>query len=291
MVIHAVKIVRFLVILFLVYAYLHLGLSFFPATQQFALKFYHNLLNAFSVIGNAIWDQTPSLAFLAVLYFIARYILKSLRFFFDQVITGKVTVAGLDAEVAPITYRIFKTLIILFFLVMAYPYIPGSDSPAFKGISIFLGVLFSLGSSSAIANLLAGVALTYQRSFHVGDVIKVGETTGVVLDRKLNVTRMKTWKNEIITMSNNTILNSYVTNLSQQVREGYGLILHTTVTIGYDAPWETVHALLIAAAKATNHILPTPPPFVLQTALNDFYVSYELNAYTDTPEYIAPHLQ
>ena len=285
MVIHAVKVIRFLIILFLLYAYLHLGLSFFPATQQFALKFYHNLLNAFSIIGNAIWDQTPSLAFLAVLYVIARYVLKSLRFFFDQIISGKVTVAGLDAEVAPITYKIFKVLIIIFFLVVAYPYIPGSDSPAFKGISIFLGVLFSLGSSSAIANLIAGVALTYQRSFHVGDVIKVGEATGVVLERRLNVTRLKTWKNEIVTISNNTVLNSYVNNFSQQVREGYGLILHTTVTIGYDAPWKTVHALLIAAAKATKHILPTPPPFVLQTALNDFYVSYEINAYTDAPEY------
>ena len=174
MVIHAVKIVRFILILFLVYAYLHLGLSFFPATQQLALKFYHNLLSAFSIIGDAIWDQTPSLAFLVVLYFIARYVLKTLRFFFDQVITGKVTVAGLDAEVAPITYRIFKILLILFFLVMAYPYIPGSDSPAFKGISIFLGVLFSLGSSSAIANLLAGVALTYQRSFRVGMLSRSG---------------------------------------------------------------------------------------------------------------------
>jgi small-conductance mechanosensitive channel len=286
MVISAVKALRFVIILFLFYAYLHLGLSFFPATQQFALKFYHNLLNAFSIIGEAIWDQTPSLAFLAVLYFIARYTLKSLHFFFNQVASGKVAVAGVDAEVAPITYRIFKVLIIIFFLVVAYPYIPGSDSPAFKGISLFLGVLFSLGSSSAIANLIAGVALTYQRSFRVGDIIKVGEATGVVLDRKLNVTRIKTWKNEIVTISNNTILNSYVTNLSQQVRAGYGLILHTTVTIGYDAPWETVHALLIAAAKATQHILPTPPPFVLQTALNDFYVSYELNAYTDAPEYI-----
>ena len=160
--------------------------------------------------------------------------------------------AGLDAEVAPITYRIFKVLIIIFFLVMAYPYIPGSDSPAFKGISIFLGVLFSLGSSSAIANLIAGVALTYQRSFRLGDVIKVGETTGVVQDRRLNVTRIKTWKNEIVTISNNTVLNSYVNNFSQQVRDGYGVILHTTVTIGYDAPWKTVHALLIAAAKATR---------------------------------------
>jgi small-conductance mechanosensitive channel len=286
MVVSAVKVLRFFLILFLFYAYLHLGLSFFPATQQFALKFYHNLLSAFSTMGNAIWDQTPSLAFLAVLFFIARYSLKTLRFFFDQVITGKVSVAGLDAEVAPITYRIFKILLIIFFLVMAYPYIPGSDSPAFKGISIFLGVLFSLGSSSAIANLVAGVALTYQRSFRVGDVIKVGEATGMVTERRLHVTRIKTWKNEIVTISNNTVLNSLVTNFSQQVRQGYGLILHTTVTIGYDAPWETVHALLIKAAKATEHILPTPPPFVLQTGLNDFYVTYEINAYTDVPEFI-----
>jgi len=284
MIISVVKGLRFFLILFLLYTYLNLGLSFFPATQQFALKFYHNLLGAFSIIGEAIWDQTPSLAFLAVLYFIARYTLKTLHLFFNQVITGKVTVAGLDAEVAPITYRIFKILIILFFLVVAYPYIPGSESPAFKGISIFVGVLFSLGSSSAIANLIAGVSLTYQRSFRVGDVIKVGDSTGVVLERNLNVTRINTPKNQVITIPNNSMLSSHVINLSQQVREGDGLILHTTVTIGYDAPWETVHALLIAAAKATKHILPLPSPFVLQTALNDFYVSYELNAYTDAPE-------
>ena len=286
MIISVVKGLRFFLILFLLYTYLNLGLSFFPATQQFALKFYHNLLGAFSIIGEAIWDQTPSLAFLAVLYFIARYTLKTLHLFFNQVITGKVTVAGLDAEVAPITYRIFKILIILFFLVVAYPYIPGSESPAFKGISIFVGVLFSLGSSSAIANLIAGVSLTYQRSFRVGDVIKVGDSTGLVLERNLNVTRIKTPKNQVITIPNNSMLSSHVMNLSQQVREGDGLILPTTVTIGYDAPWETVHALLIAAAKATKHILPLPSPFVLQTALNDFYVSYELNAYTDAPEYI-----
>jgi small-conductance mechanosensitive channel len=287
MVIHGIKVIRFLIILFLLYAYLHLGLSFFPATQQLALKFYQHLLNAFSIIGEAIWDQTPSLAFLAVLYFIARYTLKSLRFFFDQIISGKVTTAGLDAETAPITYRIFKILIIIFFLVVAYPYIPGSESPAFKGISIFVGVLFSLGSSSAIANLIAGVSLTYQRSFRVGDVIKVGDSTGVVLERSLNVTRIKSWKNQIITIPNSTMLGSHVMNLSQQVRQGDGLILHTTVTIGYDAPWATVHALLIEAARATKHILPTPPPFVLQTALNDFYVSYELNAYTDSPEFMS----
>jgi small-conductance mechanosensitive channel len=280
----AVKAVRLLIILFLFYVYLHLGLSFFPTTKQFALNFYHNLINALGIIGHAIWEQIPALTFLAVLYVIARYILKSLRFFFDQVASGTLTVAGLDAEVAPITYRIFRILIIIFFLVIAYPYIPGSDSPAFKGISIFLGVLFSFGSSSAVANLLAGVALTYQRSYRVGDVIKVGDIVGVVLERKLNVTRINTWKNQIVTMSNNTVSSGYVTNFSQKVREGNGVILHTSITIGYDAPWRTVYALLIEAARSTRHILPSPAPFVFQSSLNDFYVSYELNAYTDSPE-------
>ena len=280
----AVKMVRLLIILVLIYSYFHLGLSFFPTTQRYALKLYESLLGAVASVGEAIWDQTPALAFLAVLFFITRYVLKTLRFFFEQVSAGKVTVSGLDAEVAPITYRIVKILILAFVAVIAYPYIPGSQSSAFKGISIFLGVLFSLGSSSAIANLIAGVSLTYMRSFRVGDVIKVGDSTGVVLERRLYITRLKTFKNEVITIPNNIILTSHVTNLSQEVRRGNGLILHTSVTIGYDAPWEKVHALLIEAANRTAHILKSPPPFVLQTALNDFYVAYEVNAYTDAPE-------
>jgi small-conductance mechanosensitive channel len=280
----AVKMARLLIILVLIYAYFHLGLSFFPTTQRYALMLYTSLLGAVTSVGEAIWDQTPALAFLAVLFFITRYVLKTLRFFFAQVSAGKVTVSGLDAEVAPITYRIIKLLIIAFVAVVAYPYIPGSQSSAFKGVSIFLGVLFSLGSSSAIANLIAGVSLTYMRSFHVGDVIKVGDSTGVVIERRLYITRLKTFKNEVITIPNGIILTSHVTNLSQEVRKGDGLILHTSVTIGYDAPWETVHALLIEAAGKTKHVLKSPLPFVLQTALNDFYVAYELNAHTDAPE-------
>jgi small-conductance mechanosensitive channel len=280
----AVKMVRLLIVLILIYTYFHLGFSFFPATQRYAFKLYNSMVGAFASVGEAIWNQTPALVFLVVLFLITRYVLKTLHFFFEQVSAGKVTVSGLDAEVAPITYRIIKLLIIAFVLVVAYPYIPGSESSAFKGISIFLGVLFSLGSSSAIANLIAGVSLTYMRSFRVGDVIKVGDATGVVLERRLYVTRLKTFKNEVITIPNGVILTSHVTNLSQEVRQGDGLILHTSVTIGYDAPWETVHNLLIEAANRSKHVLKSPPPFVLQTALNDFYVAYELNAYTDTPE-------
>lgn len=283
-VISLVKVVRFLVILFLLYTYFHLGLSFFPATQRYSLQLYNSILSAIGAIGEAIWDQTPALTFLLVVFFLTRYLLKTLRFFFDQISAGKVTVPGLDAEVAPITYRIVRLLIIAFALVVAYPYIPGSESPAFKGISLFLGVLFSLGSTSAVANLIAGVSLTYQRSFHVGDIIKVGESTGVVLERRIYITRLKTFKNQVVTIPNSTIVSSHVINLSQQARDGDGLILHTSITIGYDAPWETVHALLIEAARATKHILPKPDPFVLQTALNDFYVTYELNAYTAAAE-------
>jgi small-conductance mechanosensitive channel len=280
----AVKMVRLLIILVLIYTYFHLGFSFFPATQRYAFKLYNSMLGAVASMGKAIWDQTPSLVFLVVLFFITRNVLKTLGFFFEQVSAGKVTVSGMDPEVAPITYKLLRLLILAFVLVIAYPYIPGSESSAFKGISIFLGVLFSLGSSSAIANLIAGVSLTYMRSFRVGDVIKVGDATGVVLERRLYVSRLKTFKNEVITIPNGVILTSHVTNLSQEVRQGDGLILHTGVTIGYDAPWETVHNLLIEAANRSKHVLKSPPPFVLQTALNDFYVAYELNAYTDAPE-------
>jgi small-conductance mechanosensitive channel len=279
-----VKICRLLTALFLFYALLHLGLSFFPWTHKYAVKLYESLLSALEVIGGAIWDQTPSIIFLIVLILIARYVLKTLRFIFAQVEEGKITLPGVDAEVAPITYKIVRILVIAFVAVIAYPFIPGSNSAAFKGISIFLGVLFSLGSTSAIANLIAGVSLTYTRSFRVGDVIKVGDALGVVLERKLYVTRIRTYKNQIITIPNGNILTNHVINLSHEAKEGDGLILHTSITIGYDAPWETIHALLIEAASATKHILKNPSPFVLQTGLNDFYVTYELNAYTDAPE-------
>ena len=198
---------------------------------------------------------------------------------------GKVTIGDLDAEVAEPSYKIIRLLIIAFVLVVAYPYIPGSESPAFKGISIFMGVIFSLGSTSAISGMTAGLSLIYMRSFREGDVVKIGEATGIVMQRKLMITRLKTFKNEEISIPNATILTGQVTNYSQQAR-AEGVILHTSVTIGYDAPWETVHELLIEAARVTNHILEAPHPFVLQTALNDFYVAYELNAYTDSPQFM-----
>ena len=279
-----VKFFRLLAALLLFYALVQLGLSFFPWTHKYAVIIYASLFDALIVIGAAIWDQIPSITFLIVLVLIARYVIKTLHFIFTQVEAGQITLPGVDAEVAPITYKIIRLLVIAFVAVIAYPFIPGSNSAAFKGFSIFLGVLLSLGSTSAIANLIAGISLTYTRSFREGDVIQVGDSVGLVLERRLYVTRIKTYKNRIITIPNGVILANHVTNLSFEAREGEGLILHTTITIGYNSPWETVHALLIEAAVATKHILARPSPFVLQTGLNDFHVTYELNAYTDAPE-------
>jgi small-conductance mechanosensitive channel len=167
-------------------------------------------------------------------------------------------------------------------LIIVFPYLPGSQSEAFKGISIFLGVLFSLGSGSAISNLLAGVVLTYMRAYKVGDRVQVGEHMGDVVDRGLLVTKLKTIKNVEVTIPNSSILGGQVQNFSANAR-GLGLIVNTTVTIGYDAPWRQVHEILINAAKKTDGILAEPPPFVLQTSLNDFHISYEINAYTNRP--------
>jgi small-conductance mechanosensitive channel len=163
--------------------------------------------------------------------------------------------------------------------VVIFPYLPGSKSPAFQGISIFLGILLSLGSTSAVAHAVAGTILTYMRPFQLGDRVRISEVVGDVVEKNLLDTRIQTIKNEIITIPNANILNGQMWNYSTSAREN-NLILHTTVTIGYDAPWRTVHELLIGAALSTQGIQQQPRPFVLQTALNDFYVSYELNAYT-----------
>ena len=165
-------------------------------------------------------------------------------------------------------------------IVTIFPYLPGSDSPIFKGMSVFLGVMFSLGSSSVVGNLVAGYVITYMRPFVIGDRIKIGDLVGDVVEKTAFVTRIKTPKKEFITIPNSNILSSHVVNYSTSKHEDGGIVLHTTVTIGYDVPWKKVHELLIKSAVEVESILLNPAPFVLQTSLDDFYVSYQLNAHT-----------
>jgi small-conductance mechanosensitive channel len=214
--------------------------------------------------------------------FITVYVLRFIHFVFRALEKGTIQFSWFYPEWADSTYKIVRILVIAFAVAFVFPYIPGSRSPAFRYISLFLGVVASLGSSSAIANLFAGVVLVYTRAFQIGDRVKIGDTMGDVMERSLLVTRLRTIKNEYITIPNSIALGSHVTNYSF-CQEKPGLILHTSATIGYDAPWRKVHELLVSAAAATKLILSEPPPFVFQTSLNDFYVTYQLNAYTEHP--------
>ena len=209
-----------------------------------------------------------------------------MKIFFQGIERERVKIHGFYPEWARSTYRIISFLIIAFSVVIAFPYVPGSDSLAFKGVSVFVGVLFSLGAQSAVSNIIAGFALTYRRAFLVGDRVKIADFTGDVLETRLQVTILRTVKNEDIVVPNSMILNSHVTNYSAEAREK-GLILHTSITIGYDTPWRQVHAMLLMAADKTSGLLTEPEPFVLQKSLDDFYVTYELNVYTDKPEKMA----
>jgi small-conductance mechanosensitive channel len=191
------------------------------------------------------------------------------HYIFDEVREGRLSVHGFYPDWAEPTAKLVKILIIAAAAIVVFPYLPGSNSPAFKGISVFPGVLLSLGSTSAVAHGVAGTILTYMRAFQVGDFVRIGNDTGEVVEKTLLVARICTQKREVV-------------NYSAEARQK-GVILHTTVTIGYNAPWRKVHDLLLAAALATDDVLHDPPPFVLQTALNDFYVAYELNAYTAKP--------
>jgi len=282
----AIRVARAAMMLVLAYFYLVAVLSFFPWTQHLAGSILGYVLEPLGRAWRGFTDYLPSVFFIAVIAVLTRYALKLVHVVFRAVATGALTFRGFHAEWGEPTYKIVRFLVLAFAVVVAFPYLPGSRSDAFKGVSLFLGVLFSLGSSSAIANIVAGIVLTYTRAFQAGDRVQIGATTGDVVEKTLLVTRVRTIKNEDVTIPNAIVLGSHMTNYSA-VAHSKGLVLHTTVTIGYDAPWREVHELLLAAARGTANVLTEPPPFVLQRSLDDFFVTYELNAYTDRPEVMA----
>ncbi len=281
-----VRILRVALVVVLLYLYVPLVLSFFPWTEPLANRIVGYVLTPVGNAWNGFVDYLPNVFFIAVIVFITSYVLKFVHMVFDAIETGAVVLPGFYREWSQPTYKIARFMVLAFVVVVVFPYLPGAGSDAFKGVSLFLGALFTLGSSSAIANIVAGTVLTYTRAFQIGDRVKIGETTGDVMERTLLVTRVRTIKNVDITIPNAMVLSSHITNYSTMAAKG-GVILHTGVTIGYDVPWRQVHDLLIGAARETEGILAEPAPFVLQTSLDDFYVSYQLNAYTDKPAVMA----
>ena len=265
------------------YFYLEYVLGLFPGSRGTANRLAEWVIGPVETMARGIVAVIPNLIFLAFLYLIVRWVLRTLRMFFEGVADGRVELGTFEREWAEPTYKLARIAVVGFGLVVAYPYIPGSSSAAFKGVSLFAGVVFSLGSSTAIANVIAGYSLTYRRAFKVGDRVRIGEVVGDVTAMRLQVTHLKTAKNEEAVVPNSTILSSAIINYTTLARS-HGLLLHTTVGIGYETPWRQVEAMLLLAAERTPGLLAKPKPFVLQRALGDFCVTYELNAATDTPQ-------
>ncbi len=272
------KLLKWFVVLLAVYIALPILFGLFPWTEHFADTLFGYILNPLKNILLSFWNYLPDLVTIIVIVVVFRYVLKGISFLKDEIARGNLTLTGFYPGWAAPTYQIIRILVIAFMFVVIFPYLPGSESPIFKGVSVFLGFLFTFGSAGSLSNIIAGLVLTYMRLFTIGDRVKIGEVTGDVIEKSSLVTRVRTIKNEIISIPNSTVMNSHTINYSSDA-PAKGLIIHTTVTIGYDVPWKDMYAALIDAALRTDLILKEPQPFVLQTSLEDFYVAYQINAY------------
>jgi len=268
--------------LLLVYFYLEYVLSLFPWTRGLAADMVAAAKSAVTGVLSALVGYIPELLNIVVIVIVARLALRIMKRLFVDVSAGRLTLGGFYPEWAMPTYSLLRALVIAIAAVMVFPYLPGSGSDGFKGVSVFIGLLVSLGAASAIANVIAGIVITYMRPFRIGDRVKIADAVGDVTGKDLFVVRLRTIKNVDITVPNALVLANHIVNFSSSAAER-GLVLHTTVTIGYDAPWQKVHALLEQAARSVEGIKGEPAPFVFQTSLDDSYVSYELNAHTDRP--------
>lgn len=266
----------------LVFLALPLLFGVFPPTKKFANSIFEFIKVPVTGILQNSWNYLPKLVTIMVIVTISSFVLRALRFLKKETGKGALKIPGFHADWANPTYQIIRVLIYAFLLVAIFPYLPGSGSPVFNSVTIFLGALFTFGSSTSLGNVISGLALTYMRSFKDGDRVKIGDVTGDIVEKNLLVTRVRTIKNEVISIPNSNVLNNHTINFSKDAPER-GLILHTTITIGYDVPWKTVHALALKAALSTKLIETEPAPFIYQTSLDDFYVSYQINAYTRSP--------
>ncbi len=271
-------VLKWFFILLIIYIALPVLFGIFPWTKDLADTLFGYILTPVRKIVLALWNYLPNVITIIVIVIAFRYILKGIIFLKGEIEQGHLNIPGFYPDWANPTYQIVKVLVVAFMVIVIFPYLPGSNSPVFQGVSVFLGFLFTFGSAGSLSNIVAGLVLTYMRLFRVGDRVKIGEVTGDVIEKTMLVTRIRTIKNEIISIPNSTVMNSHAINYSSDAPDK-GLIIHSTVTIGYDVPWRKMHDVLIDAALRTDLVLKEPKPFVLQISLDDFYVSYQINAY------------
>lgn len=265
--------------LWVIFAFINTILALFEWTREVSIAIAAFVGNTIGGIWSKFVAYLPDLFTALVIIGFAYGIIRLFRLVFEGMGRQRIKVPGFYPEWSKTSFNLLRLLIMAMTVVVVFPYLPGSDSPAFQGVSIFVGVLLSLGSTTAVANVVAGIVITYTRAFRIGDYVQISDTEGKIIERTAFVTRIRTTKNVEVSMPNAAIMSDKVINYSTQAKQS-GITLHTGVTIGYDVPWPKVQELLLAAANATEHIEQDPAPFVLQTSLDDNYVAYELNAYT-----------
>lgn len=253
--------------------------SIFPETEDLAIVIFSYVWNPIKSIFISVGKYIPNILKIIVIYFCFKYIIRGLKYLATEIATEKLKINGFFPDWAYPTYYIIRFLFYSFMVIMIWPLLPNSDSPVFSGVSVFIGLIISLGSTTVIGNLMAGMIITYMRPFRKGDQIKINDTVGCVIEKSPFVTRIRTRKNEVVTIPNSFIMSSHTTNYTTSAQQ-YGIILHTDVTVGYEVEVEVVHELLLSAARETSGILKNPKPFVLNTELSDFYCCYQINGFT-----------
>ncbi|MDR2618625.1 MAG: mechanosensitive ion channel family protein [Treponema sp.] len=275
------KILKYIITVFQLFITIPIVFSLFPATENLASTIFGYILNPLKNIAFSIIKYIPNLITIIIILLITKYVIKGLKFFSVQIAREKLKLPGFYPEWAQPTFNILRFMLYAFTVAIVYPYLPGSESRIFQGVSVFVGLIFSFGSSSAIGNLVAGIIITYMRSFKIGDRIQIHNNVGFVVEKSIMVLRIKTSKNEYITIPNLQVLQASIINYNTSSDEDEeGLVLHADITFAYSTPWRLIHEILIEAALKTRHVLKTPKPFVLQTALDDFYARYQINCYT-----------
>lgn len=273
---------QYFINLVLLYIALPIIFSIFPDTENLSDQLIELVVTPLKTMFYSFVEFIPDLITIVIVVLITHYSIKFISYIMESIADEKIKIPGFYPDWATTTFNLIRIFAWIFAFVIIFPHLPGSSSDAFQGVTVFIGLIVSLGSTSIIGNLVAGVVITYMRPFLIGDMIKVGNQLGSVVQKTTFAIKIRTSKKELITIPNSTILTSDIVNLSASNTKS-GIILYSTITIGYDVPWRQVHELLIEAAKKTGNTMEQPEPFVLQTSLDDFYISYQINLYTDKP--------
>ena len=274
------RVLQVLLVIFQLIISLPLLFSIFPETEKFTWNMINYVWQPLREMAVAIFYYIPNLVRILLVIVLVRWLLKGLRHITDAIASGSLKFDRFYQDWAEPTYQILRIFIIIFSVVVIWPWLPGSDTGIFKGVSIFVAALFSLGSTTTIGNLISGIIITYMRPFLIGDYVRIGEREGVVVEKNAFITRLRDIKGNMITVPNNSMLSQQTVNFTAAARQNGGSIVHSEFTFTYKVPRQTIEKFLLIGADRCELLLKEPKPFVLVTSLEDFYTRYEINGYT-----------